>query len=418
MPTWIRRIFVWRYYMKISFPQQVFWSMPILFAFLLPFGGILLSIVIMFWLLLSFFYTKRLAVSEGLKKKAFWLPVLFFVFTCVSAALSNNHKEAAVAIEIKLSFILLPWLFCCFAYPTHVIKRALIAFVSGNFFACVYLLLRASVYAFQGGTEYFFYTKFSDFIHASYFSMYLIFAIVIMVKYYGQWFMQQKEMRYLSYLFMSLFSLCVFLCSSKLGILSYFVLMPVLFFHQHKQFLKLKYLGISFLACAILFLAAYNIFPDSFQRLQSLGNVNLAKIDKTSKESTTVRILIWQQAVHLCLQSPFTGVGVGDANDALYQAYADNGLSGALHYHLNAHNQYLQTFLGLGLFGLLLLFEFTWVQMIRAIRRKYFLMFVFAFLIALNFLVESMLQTAAGVLFFMYFYAILSTHSHKELSHA
>jgi O-antigen ligase len=111
-------------------------------------------------------------------------------------------------------------------------------------------------------------------------------------------------------------------------------------------------------------------------------------------------------------------VGVGDANDALYQAYADNGLSGALHYHLNAHNQYLQTFLGLGLFGLLLLFEFTWVQMIRAIRRKYFLMFVFAFLIALNFLVESMLQTAAGVLFFMYFYAILSTHSHKELSHA
>ncbi|MEI6020033.1 MAG: O-antigen ligase family protein, partial [Bacteroidota bacterium] len=163
---------------------------------------------------------------------------------------------------------------------------------------------------------------------------------------------------------------------------------------------------------------AYNIFPDSFQRLQSITNISLTDIDKTSKESTTVRILIWQQAMELSLQKPIFGLGVGDANDQLYQAYANNGLSGALQYHLNAHNQYLQTLLGMGLFGLLLMFHFTWMQLFSALRSKRFILFVFAFLISFNFLVESMLQTAAGVLFFCFFYCFLHNVTEKNLSNA
>ncbi len=404
--------------MKVSFPQQLFWSLPILLAFLLPIGGSILSFVIVAWLLFSFFNLNRKQIQKGLRTKAFWYFLFFFIYTCLSAAISKNKTEALSAIEIKLSFLLFPWLYFCFEYPAQILKKCLVAFVSGNFFACLYLLLRATVYAVKGDADYFFYTKFSDFIHASYFSMYLIFAITIIVMFYGKWFHFQKQMQYLSYFFIALFTLCIFLCSSKLGIISFFILVPMLFLYKNPRFLKLKFLVLTALACVLLFVVAYKTFPDSFQRLNSITNLHLSAIDKTSKESTTVRILIWQQAWTLSLQNPVFGLGVGDANNYLYEAYAANGLTGALQYHLNAHNQYLQSFIGLGLIGLVLLFQFTWIQLLKAFQSKRFLLFVFAFLISFNFLVESMLQTAAGVLFFCFFYCFNHLVTEKNLYNA
>ena len=106
-------------------------------------------------------------------------------------------------------------------------------------------------------------------------------------------------------------------------------------------------------------------------------------------------------------ERPILGQGVGDANDLLYQRYELNGLSGALLHRLNAHNQYFQTAIGLGFVGLLLLSLLTFWQVIAAFIKRRMLLFVFALIISLNFLVESMLQTSAGVLYFTFFYCYL-----------
>jgi hypothetical protein len=111
----------------------------------------------------------------------------------------------------------------------------------------------------------------------------------------------------------------------------------------------------------------------------------------------------------------FAGVGVGDANDALYDAYQENGLTGAYEHKFNAHNQYLQTFIGLGLVGFLSLLSLTLLPLVRTALRKEFLPFIFFLLIVLNFFVESMLQTAAGVLFFGFFYCFFYLVNEKQL---
>jgi O-antigen ligase len=164
-----------------------------------------------------------------------------------------------------------------------------------------------------------------------------------------------------------------------------------------------------------IFISAYYIFPGVFDRLNSIVAISNQPIDKTSSESTAVRVLIWEQSLDLIKNNFILGTGVGDANDSLYEAYKTNGLIGAYEHRFNAHSQYFQTFIGLGLIGIALLLMMTFWQLITSIVKKRFLHLIFAFLIVTNFFVESMLQTAAGVLFFAFFYCFFNLINEEQL---
>jgi len=394
--------------MDLTFKQRIFYFFPVLFCFCLPFGTLILSGIIILWGISSFFNIEKKSLVKGFKNPTLLLLYIFFFITCISALFSENKYEALFNIENKLSFIFLPYYIFCFRWPVEVIKKCLVSFVSGCFFACVYLIVRATMFAFKGHPEYFFYTLFSDLIHASYFAMYLILAISIIVLYYPHWYANQKEVKYFSVLFASVFIVAIFLCSSKLGIISFFITMPVLIIHRLKLTLNIRRLLIvAVVVVGAVFLFA-KIFPGSFERLNSISAVSKKDIDKSSAESTTVRILIWQQCVELIKSNPLFGVGVGDANDRLIQSYETNGITGALEHRLNAHNQFFQTFIGLGLIGFLLLVAITLGELGAAMVKKNFILVLTMLLIVLNFLVESMLQTSAGTLFYVFFLCMFS----------
>lgn len=401
--------------MPLSLNKRLFIFFPTLFCFCLPFGFSVLSIIIALWFLTSFFNGNQRNIKEGVKNNAFIWSVLFFLITCISAVLSSNHSDAVSAIEIKISFVVLPYLLFCFNWPVDVLKRFVVAFVSGCLFACIYLIVRATIYAVNGHPEYYFYTSFSDFIHASYFAMYLVLAIIFILVFYPTWYKAQKNILYSAYGFLVVFILTVFLCSSKLGILSLFICLPVTVLV--KSGIKLNFRTILFsvlLLAATLFIAA-RLFPTPFNRINTMLSVSNKQIDKTSSESTAVRLLIWEQCFSLAKQHWLMGVGVGDANTRLYEAYVKNGLTGAYEHRLNAHNQYLQTSVGMGLIGLVTLFMLTCWQLIQAFRRSNFTGLMFFVIIVLNFFVESMLQTAAGVLFFTFFYCFFNLVTERQL---
>jgi hypothetical protein len=75
----------------------------------------------------------------------------------------------------------------------------------------------------------------------------------------------------------------------------------------------------------------------------------------------------------------------------------------------------MQTFIGLGLIGFISLCLITVWQLIKAIKQKHFLLLIFSLLIILNFLVESMLQSMAGTLFFVFFYCIFNLKNKQQL---
>lgn len=401
--------------MNLILKQRLFYFFPAVFCFFLPFGSIVLSGLIVLWTFISFFNIEKTNFKKGIRNKHFWWMLTFFLLTVTSALFSSNKVEAAFSIEVKMSFLLLPFLFFCYNWPIQIIKRCLVSFVSGCFFACLALVSRACYFAFTGHPEYFFYTQFSLFIHASYFAMYLILAIALVVLLYPEWFKTQKNVIYTAYFFVFVFMLTIFLCSSKLGIISFFICAPLILSYKFRDLLNYKKIALLFIGIVMLGFISFKLFPEAFNRLSSLTTINSAVMDKTSSESTTVRILIWEQCLNLIKDNFWLGTGAGDVNDDLYAAYETNGLIGAFEHKLNAHNQYFQTFIGLGVIGFLVLLVITFGYFIEGILKKHFLLFIFSLLIVLNFLVESMLQTSAGVLYFVFFFCLFNLVTEKEL---
>ncbi|MBL4734406.1 MAG: O-antigen ligase family protein, partial [Flavobacteriales bacterium] len=97
------------------------------------------------------------------------------------------------------------------------------------------------------------------------------------------------------------------------------------------------------------------------------------------------------------------GVGTGDVKDELIARYAENGLTGIVEKRLNAHNQFLQSFAALGIFGFLSLLIALLAAAIYAIKRKNLVYFMFVIIIIVNALTESILEVQAGIVFYTFF---------------
>ncbi len=402
--------------MELPLRQKLFYFFPVLFCFCLPFGSLLLSGIIILWLITSFFNVDANCMAKGFRNRNLWLMYAFFLLTVLSSFLSSNKTESLFSIEVKMTMLLFPYLLFCFPWPMPILKRCIVSFVSGCFFACLYLIVRAFLFFLQGSPEYFFYSYFSDFIHTSYFAMYLVLASTFVLVLYPKWFSTQKSVIYSSWFFVGIFITSIFLCSSKLGIISFFVCGFLLLLYKWKLAVDMRKLLL--LACAGIFAAMtlWFFFPAAVNRMSALITFSSADIDRTSAESTAVRVLIWEESLNIIRDHFFTGTGVGDANDDLYKAYQNSGLTGAFKLKLNAHNQFLQTFIGMGVLGLFSLLLLTLGDMIRAVLLRNFLLFIFSLVITMNFMVESMLQRSAGVLFFSFFYCFLHLVREKELT--
>ena len=83
---------------------------------------------------------------------------------------------------------------------------------------------------------------------------------------------------------------------------------------------------------------------------------------------------------------------------------------------LNAHNQFLQTFIGTGLLGFALLLMMTVGGLIYGFVKRNYILILFSVLMIFNFLVESMLQAQAGFVFFVFFFCLLSYYNLSKLS--
>ena len=115
----------------------------------------------------------------------------------------------------------------------------------------------------------------------------------------------------------------------------------------------------------------------------------------------------WSAALRLIKENFWTGLGNGDTKEALTEKYNELGYNKAAELRLNAHNQYLETFLALGISGFLVLSVLLFAPLFFSHGNLDFLLRFFIFIFAVNFLFESMFNTQAGMIFFMFFYSFL-----------
>lgn len=322
----------------------------------------------------------------------------FYVLHLLSFLYTSNIQETFISLETKISLLIFPLIFYTGDYNWPQMKLFLKAFILGNIALCLACLVRAVFLYFYEHENHFYYEGLSWFQHPSYLSMYLTFCCVTLV--------QKKIFEHkINILLISFFTLFVLMLSSKTGIAIHFlflIISGVLFFSSKGNYMRM----ILFLTASVLVLSLTILFtPPLKERFtNALNAFKTDSIDKSATESTAVRVLIWGEAKKIIANNPVIGVSPGDANEALYTSYKENGLTGAYDKKLNAHSQYFQTGVGLGFVGLLSLLAMFLLPFFQNPRK---LLLLFILITAINFLTESMLQTMAGAIFFGYFYALL-----------
>ena len=247
-------------------------------------------------------------------------------------------------------------------------------------------------------------------MHPSYLAMYLNVAIAwLLVNLIRNKYINTHNFIIYSVLIVILFSIVIVLLSSKSGILTLF-LMLVMFF-SYLIFYKKKYIqgaiGIVCFILSIFFVSHF--FHGTMERvkyaLAAFSEENLK--NNESIESTSLRIFIWRASNTVIKNNIIVGVGTGDSKEELMKEYERRNMGYVLSSKLNAHNEFYQVFISLGIIGFLLLVATLLVPMREAFKSSNLIYSSFLLIIVFNFFFESMLETQAGVMFYAFFNSLL-----------
>lgn len=338
------------------------------------------------------------------KKPIFWVGVLFFAIHIISVLYSQDKTRAWFDIEVKLSLIIFPVLFLFKNdYVLQRKKNILFSFVIGSLVVTFFMLGNAFLKYGEMGSSSFFYTELS-FIHPSYVAMYFIFSIGILIKYILSKQLLYKDLM-LHFASILLFIIMIFLLQSKAGIISLIIIsLYILGF----LLFRLKSILVKIALCVFVFSMIFFMVQTS-SRVNAMFN-SVGEISETGKSGDTttgIRFSIWEITINQLKKDWILGVGAGDIKPILFEEYKKTNLENALQKNLNVHNQFLETFLGQGIIGILLLCSLFYFGIIEAIKRKDWLLTTFLILVALSFGPESMLNQQVGVIFFSFFYFFL-----------
>lgn len=154
------------------------------------------------------------------------------------------------------------------------------------------------------------------------------------------------------------------------------------------------------------------LLPGYTDRIQS----TVETVSDTEDDSTDARVDINRSAVSLALEKPVFGHGAGSYRSDLVDKYDADDFEYGARAEFNAHNQYVETVLSIGAFGLLFLLAFLLWPLFLAVklRRQLLPVLLITLVICANLMFESMLERQMGLLFIGYFMSLIVLLISKE----
>jgi O-antigen ligase len=259
---------------------------------------------------------------------------------------------------------------------------------------------------FQSGYSNFSSSNFSVLIHPSYYSLLITFSLLLFIEYSSK-----STSRLILLVVVSYFFVIQFLLGSKLGFIIYILMLSYFFIKlilNKYLSVRIRYLAIllSFVVAILMSKFNYRLLNEISKTLSYIEN-NELKYYNNGNNNFLDRLSIWSNSLQLIKSNFWFGVGSGNVRSELAKQMEKNGLKELAALKNNCHNQFLETFLGIGIFGFLTLLAIFGLGFYYAIKNKDPLLFVFISSMFLFGLVESFLNTVAGVMFFSFFYNLL-----------
>jgi O-antigen ligase len=378
-------------------------------AFCLPFGRLTPLFIVL--LLVNWFFEGDLKNKFNyiFRNKWFWLFASLYFIHVAGLIFTDYMDQGLFDLEVKLSLLVFPIIFSTRPLIFEKINQVFRAFVAGGVLSALFLLGRATYYFFSSGENKFFYEAFSVLVHTSYVSMYFNFLMAwIIMGLLKRGSIRAPYSVSMSWLLLFFFTIVNVFLFSKMGMIS----MVLMFFCFGTYYVRLSRRYITGTVVFGLFLFGLFMASTKIPVIKSRVDYTVAAftkdtIDITSNESSEVRMLVWSAANDIIGKHFFTGVGTGDTKPMLLRAYASRGMKGAFEHRLNAHNEFYQVFLTVGVIGFIILLACLLVPLVIAVKKRSLIYLIFLILIILNFIPESMLETQAGVMFYAFVNSML-----------
>jgi len=339
-------------------------------------------------------------LSWSLPQKGLLLSMpLFYLFHLLGMAWSQDMDFALLDIGIKVSLFLLPLLLLFRPLSRHLLQRLMRLFVLGLLLSVVWnIILSAIVYWKIGDVTAFQGSNFSHTLHIGYYAMYLLVGIAILI--HGMFSIPgwRKLIGPLFAAFVLAFALI--LTASKMGAIILLVIVAMAVVHYIRRRGEWKIGLIAFLGLIAICTAVFMSAGTLRHRLTVMWERTFhSPLEPDSVESTMARRMTWDATWTLFQSSPLLGTGTGDIKNELVATYNDKGYLGPAGLRLNSHQQYLQSYAALGLFGGSILLFAMLGLVFFAWRSAEFLVIGGSLAIALSLITESILEVQAGVLF-------------------
>jgi hypothetical protein len=394
------------------------------------------GIMLGFWFLEGDF--KNRFQNFPLKSGIVWSLFFYFLLSLTALIYSQNQQKAWFDVQQKIALLVFPVFIIGQSTYFWKHKRILLwAFVAGLFIASIYDIAYAIHNSFVAGESehafrywvyekhenvgfielismrmsYFSYAYLSRFLHPSYFAMYLVFSLAILRHLHSTWKESSKWINLFYYLLGLFFILMVLILQSTAGLISLVVILIYLFAQKisSKFNLRKSILIFSVTLLSIFGLIAIVIGQNDHLRIQIEQS-----LEKGLSTSSSVRLIIWKNASHLALQNKLLGISPGDVRDQVKTVFEKSDNIDFASGNYNMHNQFLETYIGLGLLGLFLLISLLALGLKLAIKNKDALLITLLIIIMINFSFESILNRQSGIFFFLFFLSLLAFDTHRS----
>ena len=408
----------------------------------IPLAMILSSISLGFLIVATAIYFKK---SNFKFDNNLVLPIILYFLMLLSITWTVDFDRTSTALLKQIPLLIIPVCFMVFQSFTDNQKQKIIQYYSyGIVLFAIFYLIRAIIrFVLTHDTSVFFYHELvSKEVNAIHVSVYVAIAFF--------YFFTKPSKKTLDFIVLTILLLLVFLLSSKNITVVFIGLMIVyhLFYSKLSKQLRLKNLIIvGVLLISFAFIGKIkDRFKQEYETIMTDSTVN----DVISKNGATVynvsikqswtnekfqpndffpgtAFRVYQFRVFLELMHEnnifWQGFGLNASYNKIeekgiyYNVYLGDGTKNLEGYQKkNFHNQYVQNFAELGIFGFLILIIMLFVNLKNGINNKNFIHISFAVLMISLFLTESFLWRQRGVMFFTIMYCLFNVRIPKYLN--
>lgn len=342
-------------------------------------------------------------------RKHLFIPVLLFAYYAISLTYTTDLNSGLSNVLMKLPLILIPLIIMII--NREICARDLFnAYIFSCFIFCMIAFTKLIYFTATSGiyiNDYNFVQRSIEYYHFPTEALMLNIALVLNIK--------SKIDNRLRLVFSLSFFLFILLSGTRIGLI---LSAPLFFWNifnltKHLSSFKKLFLFIV-LPLMLVFIASQSRYTknkilDSFHYIGLFTSLETESFSK-QYHKINFREKLWEASITKIKASPILGYGIGVERQLIAEELSNNQLENLG--LLNAHNQYLSTYISSGIFGVIILIAWMFYSFYVGVSNKNFELIAITVIIILSMFVESYLERQKGVFLITFFLSLMSsTHT-------